>query len=257
MAAADADYDPDALAAALEDDGEPVDLEELEDHEPIDAAVVLFDLDGTLVETMRLYMECYRTAVEPYIRRDLSDDEIRSYKPRSEIRFLEFLVAPEDFEDCLARFYRIYEERHQDYFDGVYLGVPELLDGLRAADRCIGIVTGKSRRSWETTAAAAELGSFDVVILDDDVADPKPHPDGLQQALELLDADPSTAIYVGDTLGDMQAAAAASIRGVAALWANRRKPERQRSVAARARAHGATVAGTPDSLARRLGVAKG
>jgi pyrophosphatase PpaX len=203
---------------------------------------------------MRLYMECYRDAAEPYIRKDLTDEEIRAYKPRSEIRFLKFLVRPEDYQACLEDFYRIYEERHAEFFDGVYDGIPELLDALRADGRAVGIVTGKSRRSWEVTRASAGLGAFDVVVVDDDVERSKPDPEGLVRALGTLSADPAAAIYVGDTVGDMEAAAAAGIRGVAALWANHRRPSRQRSYAARAREEGATVVASPRSLARRLGL---
>lgn len=245
--------DPDTVAA-LDEDEEPMDTGEMEDAGAIDADVVLFDLDGTLVDTMRLYMECYRGAAEPYVRKDLTDEEIRSYKPRSEVRFLKFLVRPEDYDACLEDFYRVYEERHIEFFDGVYDGIAELLDALRADGRTIGIVTGKSRRSWEVTRAAAGLGDFDVVVVDDDVERSKPDPEGLVRALRSLDADPDRSIYVGDTVGDMQAAAAAGVRGVAALWANRRKPSRQRSYAARAREEGATVVASPGSLARRLGL---
>lgn len=249
----DTEYDPDAVAA-LDEDEEPVDTTGLEDTGALDADVVLFDLDGTLVDTMRLYMECYRDAAEPYIRKDLRDEDIRAYKPRSEIRFLKFLVRPEDYKACLADFYRVYEERHGEFFDGVYDGIPELLDAIRSAGRVTGIVTGKSRRSWEITRASAGLGDFDVIIVDDDVVRSKPDPEGLVRALRELDADPGRTIYVGDTVGDMQAAAAAGVRGVAALWANRRKPARQRGYAARAREEGATVVATPGSLARRLGL---
>lgn len=219
-----------------------------------EAGVVLFDLDGTLIDTMRLYMECYRVAAEPYVRSDLTDAQIKAYRPRSEVRFLEFLVAPEDFEASLTDFYAAYEAGHDAFFDGVFDGVPELLAGLRAADRRIGVVTGKSRRSWEITSAYVDLGPLDVLVLDDDVAKPKPSPDGLLKAMDALAASPSDTIYVGDTSGDLKAADAAGVQGVAALWAARRETERRRRFIARARALGSAIARTPRELARRLGL---
>jgi pyrophosphatase PpaX len=217
-----------------------------------DADVVLFDLDGTLIDTMRLYMECYRVAAEPYIRSDLTDDEIKAYRPRSEVRFLKFLVAAEDFGACLEDFYAAYEAGHEAFFDGVYDGVPEMLAALRNAGKRVGVVTGKSRRSWEITAAHVDLGPFDVLVLDDDVSEPKPHPDGLLQAMDALAASPSDTIYVGDTSGDLKAAKAAGIQGVAALWAARREPDRRRRFTQRARKLGAAVVRTPRQLTRRL-----
>ncbi|MEJ2215432.1 MAG: HAD family hydrolase [Gemmatimonadota bacterium] len=216
--------------------------------------VVLFDLDGTLIDTMRLYMECYRVAAQPYVRADLTDAEIKSYRPRSEVRFLRFLVAPEDFDACLADFYAAYEAGHDAFFDGVYDGVPDLLAGLRYTGTQVGIVTGKSRRSWEITSARVDLGPFDVLVLDDDVSQPKPHPGGLLHAMDLLAADPSETIYVGDTSGDLKAAKGAGVQGVAALWASRREPDRRRRFTERARRLGALVVRTPAELARRLGV---
>jgi pyrophosphatase PpaX len=218
------------------------------------ADVVLFDLDGTLIDTMRLYMECYRVAAEPYIREDLTDEEIKAYRPRSEVRFLKFLVAPDDFEACLSDFYAAYEARHEAFFDGVYDGVPELLAGLRDAGRQVGVVTGKSRRSWEITSAHVDLGPLDVLVLDDDVAEPKPHPDGLLKAMDALGAAASDTIYVGDTSGDLKAATAAGVQGVAALWAARRAPDRRKRFTERARKLDAAVVRTPRDLARRLGL---
>ena len=191
---------------------------------------VLFDLDGTLIGTKALYMEAYRTAVRPYLRRDLSDQDIMALRPTSELAFLRAVVDAADLDACLADFHGAYRSLHAELFEGVYEGVPEVLDAIRAAGVPVGIVTGKSRRSWETTSALCALGPFDVLVFDDDVRAPKPDPHGLEHAMDALGVDPADTVYVGDTVTDMQAAKAAGLRAVAALWG---RPADQREAYAR------------------------
>ncbi len=184
-------------------------------------SVVLLDLDGTLINTKRLYIECYRQAVLPYVGRELTPEEIMALRPRSELRFLTDVVGHARLPACLEDFYRAYERLHDAYARGIYPGVPEMLAGLRATGARLGIVTGKSRRSWELTRARDELGEFDVLVFDDDVAEPKPDPEGLRIALDRLGAEPSQAVYLGDSGSDIEAAAAAGMRPAAALWAKK------------------------------------
>jgi HAD superfamily hydrolase (TIGR01549 family) len=206
---------------------------------------VLFDLDGTLIDTKRLYLECYRRAVEPRLARRPSDDELMALRPRSELRFLGELVAHDDLDACLADFWAHYESLHSSHFDGVYDGVIDLLERLRAARYPIGIVTGKSRRSWEITGPVAALGPFDVVVVDDDVPAAKPDPHGVRVALQRLGTSPARAVYVGDTLSDVLAARAAGVLPIAATWGRRTDPS---GFAARARAEGARVIHHPSEL---------
>ena len=210
-----------------------------------ETTAVLFDLDGTLIDTKTLYLECYRRAVEPRIARRPSDDELMALRPRSELRFLASLVSAEQLNACLDDFWSHYDALHASHFGGVYDGVPELLAGLREAGHPIGIVTGKSRRSWEITGPVAALGHFDVVVLDDDVSAAKPDPHGIRIALERLGTPPARALYVGDTLSDVLAARAAGVLPVAATWGRRSDPA---GFAERARAEGARVVRQPHEV---------
>lgn len=212
--------------------------------------MVIFDLDGTLINTKRLYIEAYRRAILPYVGRELSRDEILALRPRCEIRFLRDVVGPDHLERCLADFRRAYAELHPEHFRGIYPGIPELLSGLRRARIPLGIVTGKSRSSWEISSRHAPLGEFDTLVFADDVAEPKPDPEGLRIALGRLGADPGRTYYLGDSLSDMEAARAAGVRPAAALWAW--KPGRREKFAADAVALGATTFATPQDFLREV-----
>lgn len=213
---------------------------------------VLFDLDGTLISTRRLYLEAYRRALEPDVGRLLTDAEIMALEPRSELRLLRAQVGDAAFTACVERFQQHYRELHDTHFGGIYAGIPPMLEALRAAGLPLGVVTGKSRRSWDTTVAHCALGPFDVTVFDDDVAHPKPHPEGLLLAAERLGLPPTALAYVGDALSDTTAALATGALPVAALWA--RPPADRPAFRTRVERLGAALFLTsPGELVRLLG----
>ncbi|HJU06014.1 MAG TPA: HAD family hydrolase [Nitrospiraceae bacterium] len=179
---------------------------------------VLFDFDGTLIDTWRLYLEAFRRSLAPHFNRLLSDAEILEYQPSAERRMLQRLLEEADFPGYFESFLSHYRALHASHNDGLYPGVHEMLKDLRAQGYGLGVITGKSRAAWDLTFAASGLEPFDVVITDDDVTDPKPHPEGLLAALQTFPFDPLDGVYVGDSLLDCQAAKAAGIPFMAALW---------------------------------------
>jgi HAD superfamily hydrolase (TIGR01509 family) len=178
---------------------------------------VLWDVDGTLVSTKDLYLECYRRALEPYVGKRMTDEEMLALRPHSELHVLRH-HSGDAFEECMASFKTHYAELHPTLFGGVYDGVAEVLAELRARGLPNGIVTGKSRSSWEIMLTEIELGHFDVVIADDDVSHPKPSPEGILAALDHLKVHPGDAMYIGDSPVDIEAAQTAGTRAVAAMW---------------------------------------
>jgi HAD superfamily hydrolase (TIGR01549 family) len=179
---------------------------------------VLFDFDGTLIDTWRLYLESFRRSLEPHFQRLLTDPEILDYQPIAERRLLHEIVERARFTDYFESFFSHYRSLHETHCDGLYQGTLDLLNGLRADGYTLGIVTGKSRAAWNITFGHSNLEPFDVVITDEDVTEPKPHPEGLVAALRAMDVEPSHAFYIGDSLLDCRAAHAAKIRFGAALW---------------------------------------
>jgi phosphoglycolate phosphatase/pyrophosphatase PpaX len=184
---------------------------------------VLFDLDGTLVDTWDLYIEAYTRALEPHFKRRLTLEELVALRPTSELRLLRRALPPPDREAAHREFLRLYRDLHPSLFGGVYPGVPDMLAALRGMGLSLGIVTGKSRAAWEITARHARLGSFQVIVTDEDVGEAKPSPEGLALALLRLSLSPAEAVFVGDSIGDAGAAGTAGVRFAAALWPKERR----------------------------------
>ncbi len=182
------------------------------------ASAILFDLDGTLIDTYRLYIESYRRALTPFLGYSPGDEEFILRRPSSERRFLADWIGEDNAAACHDAMCGHYQALHTSLFEGMYEGVREMLASLRSAGIPLGIVTGKGRRAWETTAAAVDLGEFEVVVTDDDVEAPKPHPGGLLSAAEQIGLAPASIVYVGDSPGDLEAGRAAGMMVGAALW---------------------------------------
>lgn len=216
---------------------------------PAPISSVIFDLDGTLIATRRLYITAFAEALEAVVGRHLTEDEIMAYRPRAERRFLAELVAAQDssaLADVLENFYRAYERHHDETFEGVYHDVAPLLAGLRERRIPLGLVTGKSERAWEITAPRAGLGEFEVVILDDHVQAPKPDPSGLRLAARKMGAPAEHTVYVGDSLTDLDAAVSAGMQAAGVLWS--KKPHERDPFATASRERGAHVLARPSDL---------
>jgi HAD superfamily hydrolase (TIGR01509 family) len=181
---------------------------------------VLFDVDGTLIDTWDLYIESFLRSLEDLVGRRLTLEELAAMHPTSEFHVIrQVLAADEDLPEAHEGFLAHMRALHPELFAGVYPGVPDMLDALRARGLVLGLVTGKSRGAWAVTAPLVALGDFAATVMDDDVAHPKPAPEGILAAIEQLGADTTATVYVGDSVNDARAAQAAGVRFAAALWA--------------------------------------
>lgn len=184
---------------------------------------VIFDLDGTLADTRRLYAVAYTGAFEDVLGEAPSWDEVLSRTPSSERHFLLDWLGEETGDRVHRRMVEIYTARAAELHGTLYDGIPELVTGLREAGLATAIVTGKSRAAFEVSAHHVALEGYGAVIVEDDVPYPKPDPTGIQQALGVLGIAADQSVYVGDTPMDLDAARRAGSRPAAALWG--RRPE--------------------------------
>jgi pyrophosphatase PpaX len=116
---------------------------------------------------------------------------------------------------------RVYREHNEPLHSELQIcaGMDDALVTLKEQGRKLGIVSAKRQRTVELAFASVAVGHlFDVVVGGDQAENQKPAPDLLLLALSRIDADPSTAAYVGDSPFDMQAARAAGMVAVGVTW---------------------------------------
>ena len=179
---------------------------------------VLFDLDGTLIDSLELYIQAVKRTLKDAISDEVPTERLTTLRLNSEPRLLEYFVPPGEVEAAHRKFLEYYNLLHEKYFDGVYPGIRELLASLRRSGVKTGIVTGKSRGAWEITRTHTRLGDFDTVVVDDDVSNPKPDCEGIVKAMANLAASPAETVYVGDSVSDLEAATEAGVGFLAARW---------------------------------------
>ena len=178
---------------------------------------ILFDLDGTLVDSLSTTFDAFNHAILECGGKKHTPEQIMAHFGLGEGQIFARLVGDHNAQ-------RAYDAHHEyllKNMDQVPLheGVEELLEKLREAGVPLSIVTG---RSWATTETILKhhrlLDQFVTVIANDHVGQPKPSPEGLEMAIKRMNLKPSEVIYVGDSSMDILAARAAGMLGVAALW---------------------------------------
>ncbi len=180
--------------------------------------LVLFDLDGTLLDTVPFITESHQHAWVKHTGRrgDLARILATIGRP---IEFAFDDAAPE-LRRAMADTYLAHNVAHNDERIGLFLGVPRMLDGLVRLGARIGVVTSKRRAITDRCLALFELdGRFGLVVAKEDTARHKPFPDPLLFAMERAgETDPSRVLYVGDTIHDLLCAKNAGIPCAIVGW---------------------------------------
>jgi pyrophosphatase PpaX len=185
---------------------------------------VLFDLDGTLIDSGAMILASMRHATRTVLRREIPDEQLLARVGSSLVE--EMRALDEERVDELVRVYREHNEPlHRDLQPCA--GVLDLLPALAAEGRRLGLVTAKRRATVELAFAVLPLGDyFDVLVTAEETERHKPHPEPLLLALERLDARPEATAYVGDSPFDVRAAKAAGVTAIAVTWGGIHSTER-------------------------------
>jgi phosphoglycolate phosphatase/pyrophosphatase PpaX len=177
----------------------------------------LFDLDGTLGNTLPLCIHAFHEALEPIVKRPLSDAEIIAHFGPSEEGLMQALV-PEHYDEGLDGYIACYRRLHREYTQRPFEGMTEILRFLKDRGAFVGMVTGKGERSARITLEIYGVAQyFDCVKTG---AARGPIKDECIAEIIASRSDPKESyLYVGDSPADVDACRKVGIKIVAAGWA--------------------------------------
>ncbi|HTF90554.1 MAG TPA: HAD-IA family hydrolase [Planctomycetota bacterium] len=181
--------------------------------------VVLFDLDGTLNDSIELIERSYRHVLSAHGSRAFDRDEWLGGLGRPlKWQFEQWTADPLEVQRMIAT-YRAHNNLHHDAMVKPYPGAVEAVRDLKARGVLVGVVTSKMKAGALRGLACAGFDDlFEVVIGCDDVREPKPAPEPALLALERLGASASRAFMVGDSPHDIRCGQQAGTRTAAAMW---------------------------------------
>lgn len=187
---------------------------------------VLFDLDGTLVDSGAMILASFQHATRTVLSREIPEHELLSAVGGPGLREQMEAIDPARVEELIE----VYSAHNAGLHDELQpcVGILDALAQLSAEGRHLAVVTAKRRT---TLALAFEVlpelrRFFDVTVGAEDTTRHKPNPDPLLLALERLGASADDAVYVGDSPFDIQAAKAAQVGSVAVTWGRIHSRER-------------------------------
>jgi pyrophosphatase PpaX len=179
--------------------------------------VVLFDLDGTVIDSGAIILASMRHAAREVLGAEVADEELMAAVGGPGLEAQMRALAP-DRVDELVTVYRAHNEPLHDEL-ACCAGMEDVLVRLKDEGHRLGIVTAKRRKTVELAFARLPIEHlFETVVGGDETEHHKPHPEPLLLALERLGARPEEAAYVGDAPFDVKAANAAGLYAVAVSW---------------------------------------
>ena len=188
----------------------------------LDFKALLFDLDGTLLDTAPDFITAINAQLKRHGHNPLVGDMVRTSVTHGSIGIIENVYNIKqdhpEFELLKEEFLELYLSKISEK-TGLFDGLRQVLDSCEERNIPWGIVTNKPLRY--TAPLMADLGldkQSATTICPDHVANPKPDPEALILACSQIKIAPSDCIYIGDHIRDIQAGKSAGMRTIAAGW---------------------------------------
>lgn len=180
---------------------------------------ILFDLDGTLLNTNELIRHSFEYTFEKF-NMQLTPEEIRNLNgPPLNETFHQ--INPEQAEQMIAT-YREYNMREHDRYVEAFPDVYETIKQLHEEGIALGIVSTKIKKTVMMGLELTKLTDFfPVIITYDDVTHKKPDPEPVEKAMRLLHANPENTLMVGDNYHDIVSGQRAGAQTAAVSWSEK------------------------------------
>ncbi len=184
---------------------------------------LLFDLDGTLIDTNELILQSFSHTFEKYIpERRFTREEILPFNGPTLLESFSS-VDPDRAEEMIAEYRKFNHEKHDELVTE-FPGVFDTIKTLKEKGYKIGVVTTKIKNTVNMGLKLTKLDQFfDVVVTLDDVENPKPDAEPVLLALKLLGSTPEEAIMVGDNYQDIVSGKNAGTKTAGVAWSHKGK----------------------------------
>jgi pyrophosphatase PpaX len=191
---------------------------------------ILFDLDGTLIDSIELILGSARHAFTGFAGQAPTDEEWRAGIGRPLQTVLREYASTDAEADRLFQRYREYQLEHHDRLIRTYDGIVETVEWLASTGHPMALVTSKS--DWMAKKALVHVGLdrlIPTIVGCDTCVNHKPHPEPVERALALLRVDADDALFVGDSPHDVESGRAARVMTVGVAWGAFTRAELERS----------------------------
>ncbi|MES2304697.1 MAG: HAD-IA family hydrolase [Gemmatimonadota bacterium] len=184
-----------------------------------DIQTVLFDLDGTLLDSVDLIVDSYHHTLAAHSLTPMTRDEILAGLGTTLYAVFGRMTDDPATIAAWVATYREYNLAHHDARARAYPGAVEMVRRIAAAGHRLGLVTSKNRGGAERGLRLMGLeGVMEVIVGADDVVKPKPDPEPVLLALERLGESAETTIFVGDSHHDIYSGRAAGVLTAGVTW---------------------------------------
>ena len=184
---------------------------------------ILFDLDGTLIQSPKIILEAFRQTFALYLEDvKLEEKELSNFLGQTLWKTFSAYTADEQLTDKLVTHYRKISNELIEMGLEAYPNAKETLIYLRAEGCKIGVVTSKLNEVATYHLEKTDLlDHIDLLIGHDDTEKHKPNPDPLLEAIKRFNSQKEDTIYIGDHENDIKAAKSAGIESCAVTYSNR------------------------------------
>lgn len=165
-------------------------------------SAVIFDMDGTLVDSREIILGAYRHVLEE-LGQDYDESEVSSHVGRPLGAVYESLMPTHDNQQYLLELHRSWQQDNAHLLKG-YEGLDEFLKELKQNGYKLAIFTSAGRS--RTELALKGLGVFELfdhIISADDVSEPKPHKEGVVSLAKLMETPLNEVVMIGDAEHDI------------------------------------------------------